>query len=128
MDDAAAPRIMIIGDDSDFSYLMQRYVRQSGCQMLVADLSDDTLASARREKPQAIVLEADSPEARGWEMLRALKADAITCDIPVVVCTWPDERSRSLAEGAADHLRKPVLYDDFMAALVNVEAFSPDVT
>ena len=118
MNSAAASTIMIIGDDSDFSYLMQRYVRQSGHQMVVAGLGEEAVALARREKPVVIMLEADLPDKTGWDVLRALKADRATCDIPVVICSWLDEEARSLAEGADGYLRKPVMYRDFLAALV----------
>ena len=124
MDHATTPTVMIVGDDSDFSYLMQRYVRQSGYQMMIAHPGKEALKLAGGEKPAVIMLEIDPPETIGWEMLRALQADPNTHDIPVVICSWLDEKTRGLAEGAIGYLRKPVLYGDFLKALADAEQAS----
>ena len=125
MDDVIAPAIMVIGNDSDFSYLMQRYARQSGHQIVIARPGEEALTLARRERPMVIVLETDVPERAGWDTLRALKADQATRDIPVVICSWLDKEARSLAEGAAGYLRKPVLYRDFLTALACAGQVTP---
>ena len=96
MDQATSARIMVIGSDSHFSYLMRRYVRTSSHQIILVSLCEDALVLAQREKPAAIVLEADLPDNRGWHTLRALKADQTTGKIPVILCSWLDEKERGL--------------------------------
>ena len=117
MDHTANNRIMIVGGDSHFSYLMQRYVRTSAHKIISTNLGEDVLALARFEKPVAIVLKVDLPESIGWHTLHALKADPEVGGIPVIVCSWLDEEARGLAEGADVYLRMPILYADFEAAL-----------
>ena len=117
MDQTTNNRIMIVGRDSHFLYLMQRFVRTSAHQHILANPAEDLLAVAWCEKPVAIVLEVDLPEATGWRTLRSLKTDPETEKIPVIVCSWLDEREHSLADGAAWYLRMPILYEDFGAAL-----------
>lgn len=117
MNQSTNNRVMIVGGNAHFSYLMQRYVRASEHQILSANLGQDVLALARSEKPVAIVLEVDRPETIGWYTLRALKADPETDMIPVIVCSWLDEEVRGRAEGAELFLRMPILYADFGAAL-----------
>ena len=82
MNQAASVTIMVVGDDSSFCYLMRRYVGKSAHQILFAYLGEDALALAQREKPAAIVLEVGLPGTMGWDVLRALRADQATCDIP----------------------------------------------
>jgi CheY-like chemotaxis protein len=118
--DQTTNKIMIVGRDSHFSYLMQRFVRTSAHQMIPVNLGDDVLASVRCEKPLAIVLEVDLPETAGWQTLRALKADPEVGKIPVIACSWHDESARGLAEGAAVYLRMPIVYSDFEAALAAI--------
>jgi CheY-like chemotaxis protein len=125
MDHATASTVMIVGDDSDFNYLMQRYVRQSGYQMAIAHPGEKVLKLAKRKRPTVIILEIDPPKTVGWDMLQALKADPDTHDIPVVICSWADERTRGLAEGATAYLRKPVLYGDFLKALADAGQVIP---
>jgi CheY-like chemotaxis protein len=117
MDETAIGRIMIVGGDSHFLYLMQRFVRTSAHQIVLANPDDDVPVLARCEKPVAIVLEVDLPETAGWRTLRGLKADPEAGKIPVIACSWLDEEARGLAEGAQVYLRMPILYDDFGAAL-----------
>jgi len=118
--DATASVVMIIGTDSDFTYLMQYYARKSGRQAAVSPPDIDALTLAKREQPEVIVLEGDSGEAAGWDVLQTLKADKATCHIPVVVCSWLDQGTSRLAEVSACYLQKPVLYGDFLTALANV--------
>jgi len=117
MDQTANNRIMVIGGDSHFTYLMQRYVRTSAHQIAFATLGEDVLAQARCEKPAAIVLEVEPPETIGWHTLQILKADQEVGKIPVIVCSWMDEEAHSLGLGADFYLRMPILYADFEAAL-----------
>ncbi|RPH59149.1 MAG: response regulator [Chloroflexi bacterium] len=120
MDQTTNNRIMIVGGDSHFSYLMQRFVRTSAHQVVMANLGDDVLSLARGKKPVAIVLEMDLPETAGWRTLRALKADPQVGKIPVIACSWLEEEARGLAEGASVYLRMPILHTDFAAALADI--------
>jgi CheY-like chemotaxis protein len=120
MSDVQASTIMVVGDDASFSYLMQRYVRKSGCRAVVSRFSPQVLTLVQQEQPQAILLEIEQGDATGWDLLCSLKADGMTQDIPVIVCSWLEHRDRCLAEGTECHLQKPVLYEDFIAALVDV--------
>jgi DNA-binding response OmpR family regulator len=120
MDYTSNNRIMIVGGDSHFSYLMQRYVRRSAHKIISTSLDEDLLALARCEKPVAIVLEVDNSVTIGWQTLRTLKADPEVGKIPVIVCSWLDEAVRGLAEGADIYLRMPILYADFRAALAAI--------
>lgn len=120
MDQAAPAKVMVIGDDSHFCYLMRRYIRQSAHQIAFAYQGEDVLDIAHREKPAAIILEVDHPGSAGWLVLKALKSDELTSCIPVVLCSWRDDNDADLRK--ADHkaeiyLQKPILYADFKAAL-----------
>jgi len=120
MDQIAKKRIMVVGRDSHFSYLLQRFVSTSAYRTIPVNPGDDILSLARSEKPVAIVLEVDSPETVGWHTLRALKSDLQASQIPVIVCSWIDESARGLAEGADAYLRMPFLYEEFGSALTNL--------
>jgi CheY-like chemotaxis protein len=60
------------------------------------------------------------PDTDGWDVLQALKADPSTCEIPVLICSALREEKRSIAQGADGYLQKPILYEDFLAALTSV--------
>ena len=120
MDQIAKKRIMIVGRDSHFSYVLQRFVRTSSYRALPVNFGDDVLSFARDQKPIAIVLELDSPETVGWHALRILKSDPEAGRIPVIACSWLDESARGLEAGADAYLRMPFLYEEFGAALTTL--------
>ena len=117
MDQTKNNQIMVAGVDSNFSYLMQRYVRRCAHSIVSANLNDDILALARCQKPVAIILEVDRPNTIGWQILRTLKSDQETGKIPVIVCSWQEEEARAIKEGADTYLHMPILYADFETAL-----------
>ncbi|MGC9522213.1 MAG: response regulator [Anaerolineae bacterium] len=115
-----APTLVLVGDDTSFRYLIQRYAKKSACHLVSVPLTDDVSAVVLREGPGIVMVELDFPDERGRKILRALKADPDTQEIPVIVCSWSHEPAWSLEEGAAVYLQKPILYDDFQAALTDV--------
>jgi len=120
MDRISDKRIMIVGGDSNFLYLMRRYVRRSAFEIISVNLGEDLLGLARKQRPIAIILELDQPETIGWQMLRTLKTDPVSGNIPVIVCSWLDDESHALTEGANSYLRMPILYTDFETALGSI--------
>jgi len=120
MDQTSNNRIMIVGGDSHFSYLMQRYVRRSAHKIIFANPGEDLLAVARCQKPVAIVLEVEQPGTIGWHILQTLKADPEVGRISVIVCSWLDDEALARAEGADIYLRMPILYADFGTALTAI--------
>jgi CheY-like chemotaxis protein len=56
----------------------------------------------------------------GWEVLKRLKDDPVTRDVPVIIVSIVDEKPRGAALGAAAYLVKPVSRDDLFTALAAV--------
>jgi signal transduction histidine kinase/ActR/RegA family two-component response regulator len=112
--------IVVIEDDRPSSDLLTAYL--SGASLHVASVGDGEsgLDAVRRERPAAVLLDIRLPGIDGWAVLRALKADPDTADIPVIVISIVEERSRGHALGAADYLVKPVSRDELLAALAAV--------
>jgi CheY-like chemotaxis protein len=108
---------MIVGDDSDFCYLMQRYVCEGAYRLLKGYPYQQILRMVESEQPAAIILEGDLPGAQGWQILQSLKGGPRTASIPVILCSWADNQEQGLAAGADLYLRKPVLYEHFLSAL-----------
>ncbi|HEY2043114.1 MAG TPA: response regulator, partial [Jatrophihabitans sp.] len=92
----------------------------TGIEVVQARDGEDGLARVCRHLPAAVLLDLRLPGMDGWDLLAALKADRATADIPVIVISIVDERSRGLAMGAAEYLTKPVSRDGLLAALSRV--------
>ena len=110
-------RIVVVGGDSYFAYLIRRFLGIASHDMILADLGDDVGALAAQNHSAAVVLEVIPRESAGWKILRDLKTCPETTKIPIILCSWTDEKQRSLDEGADVFLSMPILYEDFGAAL-----------
>ncbi|HEX8210646.1 MAG TPA: PAS domain S-box protein [Longimicrobium sp.] len=81
---------------------------------------------AREHRPDLVLLDLHLPDMHGSEVLRRLRADARTSDIPVVVISADATRSavdELLAAGADAYLTKPLDLDEFLRTL---EQFLPE--
>lgn len=114
---AAAPLLMIVEDDSQSLYLIERYASTSGCRLVSAWQGKEAITLAQQARPSLILLDIVLSGMLGWEVLQSLRADPLTCHIPVVICSALDEADRAQEAGAVAYLRKPVYYQDFVAAL-----------
>lgn len=108
---------IIIEDDLQSLYLMERYVRRSGFRPVFTTQGENAVALVRQERPVVIVLDLGLPGMGGWDVLRALKADKTTCHIPVILYSGLNEVENGREAGAVAYLRKPVYYQDFLDAL-----------
>jgi signal transduction histidine kinase/CheY-like chemotaxis protein len=113
--------VLCIEDDEGVITLFRRYLSKQGYQ--VVGLTDPTrvMEEARRLHPYAITLDVMMPDKDGWEVIQELKADPVTHDIPVVMCTIVAEQGRGMSLGAADYLVKPVIEKDLVAALERLD-------
>jgi DNA-binding response OmpR family regulator len=116
----AQRKIMVIGFDENFCYLMERFCRISACQLALANHQEDILVQVRRDQPAVIFLEVAHPTGPAWSMFAALKTCLETHAIPVVICSWQGEESDGQHPGADYYLRLPILYEHFKSALEHV--------
>ncbi|MBT1446369.1 response regulator [Shewanella sp. JM162201] len=62
-------------------------------------------------RPHLILLDITMPDVNGYQVLSALKSDAATASIPILVIsslTEPSDREFALKLGADDYLTKPI--------------------
>lgn len=120
MDQRAKRRIMVIGFDENFCYLMKRYGRISSCKLTFANQEEDILTQVQEYKPGVIFLEVAHPETYALNLFKELKANQDTCQIPVVVCSWQGDEDGEVQKSGDYFLRLPILYEHFISALENV--------
>ena len=105
---AAGPLILSVDDDPAVLDLLSRNLNREGYSVRTATNGRDALVLAKELQPRLITLDVMMPSMDGWSVLTALKADAATRDIPVVMVSIIDDRQLGFTLGAADYLTKPV--------------------
>lgn len=100
--------VLVIEDDSATRAMIRRALEEDGHAVIDTHSGAEGLALAAGLVPDLIVLDVFLGDEDGWEVLAALKADAATATVPVVVCTVAEDRHRALRLGAACFLPKPV--------------------
>lgn len=109
--------ILSIDDDLQVISLYERYLKPQGYQVIAHTNPRTAVQAAKELHPFAITLDVMMPEVDGWQVMRALKNDPETRDIPVVVCSILEEEEKGYTLGAADYLVKPFISDDLLNAL-----------
>lgn len=101
-------RVLVIDDEETVRDLMRRFLTREGFEVVTAKDGAEGLVLARELEPVLITLDVLMPGRDGWSVLEALKADPRLAEIPVVMLTILDEKSRGYALGADCYLTKPV--------------------
>ncbi|MCI0458416.1 MAG: response regulator, partial [Gemmataceae bacterium] len=100
--------VLVIDDDPNVRELVERFLSKEGLKVRTASDGEEGLRLAKELRPAAITLDVMMPGVDGWAILAALKTDATTADIPVIMLTILENQQRGYALGAADYLTKPV--------------------
>ena len=103
-----AGTVLVIDDDAAARELVARFLEKEGMAVIGAADGAAGLKAARERRPQVITLDVMMPGLDGWSVLTALKSDAATAEIPVVMLSVVDERNLGFALGASEYLTKPV--------------------
>lgn len=110
IDDASSPLILAADDDEDILRLIAFRLERSGYRVIVAHDGEEALRLAQEHVPALAVLDVRMPKMDGYEVTRALRADASTRDIPVILLTaqvQDTDVERGFEAGADDYVRKP---------------------
>ena len=106
----SGPRILVVDDEEDVLNVLRLVLSKSGYDVITASSGMDGLAQAQSEPPAAILLDIMMHEMDGWEVLKLLKLDDQTRDVPVIILSArvePKDKIRGLQEGAIDYVTKP---------------------
>jgi PAS domain S-box-containing protein len=120
--------VLIAEDTQDTADLLTELLTKHGYEALHAINGYETLATARREHPDLILLDLRMPGMDGYEALTRLKKDTETRNIPILVMSAHaadavQERLRLQAMGAEDFVSKPFSLEELIQEVERI-AFS----
>jgi CheY-like chemotaxis protein/anti-sigma regulatory factor (Ser/Thr protein kinase) len=100
--------VLVVEDDEMAKELLIITLLDAGFRVASISSGKEALLLARKLQPSAITLDIMLPGINGWDVLKHLKNDSSTADIPILVISMDDNKKCSLLCGAFAHLTKPV--------------------
>ncbi len=106
----SAGRVLVVEDSPANLALIERLLTREGYSVLTASDGVEALPIVERDKPDLVISDVRMPRRNGYDLCRAIKSQATTRFIPVVLVTAlssTHERIAGLEAGADDFIGKP---------------------
>lgn len=103
-------RVVLIEDDEASQYIYGAVLRHEGFEVLQARTPSAGLELVRTQRPDVVVCDIGLPGMHGFAVTEAIKADAATRHVPVIVVTvhsFEDDQQRAFRAGCDRFLPKP---------------------
>jgi type IV pilus assembly protein PilB len=103
-------RILVVDDDPALREVIGDTLKAEGYDVITAVDGEEALASVHRDHPDLVLTDLQMPVLDGLELLKRMRKDLSTCQIPVVFLTVLenlDSEARALDLGADDYVSKP---------------------
>ncbi|HSV52347.1 MAG TPA: response regulator [Burkholderiaceae bacterium] len=110
--------ILIVEDNQADRSRLEKLLGDAGYLVTTAENGTQALAAVKRSKPDAILMDVNMPEMDGFAATRALRSDAGTKDIPVVLVTAKDQKADKAwgqMLGAKGYVTKPFTDDQVLS-------------
>jgi DNA-binding response OmpR family regulator len=102
--------VLVVEDDPVILRLLEVNFELEGFTVLVAHDGAEGVELARAHRPDAVISDIMMPKASGIELVEALKGDASTASIPIILLSAKAQTTdlkSGLAAGADDYVTKP---------------------
>ena len=119
----AAKKVLVVDDEVHIIHVVAIKLRNNGFEVISAANGAEALEAARREKPDIIVTDFQMPVMTGLELVRELRQNEQTKDIPVIMLTArafaiDQERQQNLQ--ISKYLSKPFSPKDLLRNIEDI--------
>jgi len=111
MSNADRPVILVVDDDVDLSGIIRLILTSAGFDTHVANSGQEALDWLTANRPDLVLLDLMMPDINGFTILRKMRANEPTKQLPVVVLTAKadqETRDETRSMGADEFLTKPI--------------------
>jgi CheY-like chemotaxis protein len=108
-------RMLVVDDSPTICAVLGKMLEQEGYAVLRATDGRSAIDLARSERPALIFLDVVMPGMNGFTVLRALRHDPLTRDLPIIMISGNQQATEQLylqRYGADDFMKKPFGADD----------------
>ncbi len=106
--DGKVATILVVDDDDSIRSLLNQELSDAGYLIDQAVNGKEALEKIRRNRPDLIILDVMMPEMNGFDVAAILKNDPQTMDIPIIVLSIVQDKSRGYRIGVDRYLTKPI--------------------
>ena len=120
--DALAPdsrtrSVLVVDDDIILRELMRERLGAAGWQVIEAQDGAQAISILAKDVPDLAIVDLSMPTLDGFALLRSLRQNPRTIDLPVIVCTGLEENEaveRAYRLGASSFITKPINWVQFL--------------
>jgi signal transduction histidine kinase/ActR/RegA family two-component response regulator len=115
--------ILIVDDEPGVISLYERYLRSQPYDLISVQSGLEALSEVANHRRQIalVLLDINMPDIDGWDVLKVIRDNPETTAIPVIVCSIDGDPVKASALGAQLVLPKPIVEDDLLTALQQVQ-------
>lgn len=111
------PQVLVVDDDRVVRLMVRSALEKNGLRVREAADGGEALEWLRGgARVDLVVTDLEMPALDGFGLLAALRAEAATAEVPVIMITSdrrPESRERALAMGVEHFVPKPVMLAEF---------------
>ncbi|HUJ25939.1 MAG TPA: response regulator [Myxococcales bacterium] len=111
---------LVVDDDPDIRRLLRVYLENLAFSVQEAGTGKAAMQLLRARAPSLVCLDLVLPEMSGYEICEAIRSNAATRDVPVLVLSarsTPDDRALAEELGASAYLVKPLQRSTFLSTV-----------
>ena len=115
-------QILIVDDSIEEVQILSTTLSHYGYTVRGVLTASMALDTAYLAPPDLILLDIRMPEIDGYEICQQLKADKITCDIPIIFLSAiqnVDDKIKAFKFGGVDYITKPFQIEEVLARIEN---------
>jgi signal transduction histidine kinase/CheY-like chemotaxis protein/HAMP domain-containing protein len=116
--------VLVIDDDAEVRYTIGQYLISNGYEVIFAEDGETGVKLALEKQPFAITLDLLLPKKNGWDILKELKENPATKDIPVILISIVVDKNMGYELGAFEYFIKPISAEKLLSAFTKLETLA----
>ncbi len=112
--------VMVVEDFEDNRFMMRRLLEMSGYRVVEAVNGEEAIETARRERPDLILMDLSLPLLDGLAATRRIREHDELKKVPIVAVSAHDTadfHAEALAAGCNEYVTKPIDFDQLESLL-----------
>jgi len=122
------PKILVVDDSVSVRKALERILGLNNMEVFSAESGSHALTVLIDTVPDLVITDVVMPDMDGFELTRAIKADSVLKDLPVLLISGivnAEVQAQATAAGAVGVVRKPFKSEDLIPAIERAMSPSP---